>query len=221
MLVAALDTTQRVGGLVLARDGEIVESRAIQSEIGPASVIYPALQEALAAHGWALADVDVFSAASGPGSFTGIRVGLTAVKALAEVLGKPVVPLTVLEALAFAGEGEKRAVVIDGRREEVFCAVFDAELDPVVAPAVRRWEAFRAAAEPYSPLWTATDEEVFSAGGVAPLPDAANRRIVPRPAEPLALLAAKRAAANQALRPEQVEAAYIRRSDAEVNWRGP
>lgn len=222
MLLVALDTTQRVGGLALARDGEVIESRLIESEVGPASAVFPVIQEALAANGLSLADVDAYAAATGPGSFTGIRVGLTAVKALAEVLGKPVVPLTVLEALAFAGEGPPhRAAVLDGRREEVFCAVFDAELKPVVKPAVRPWESFRTRAEPHAPLWVGTDAAMFAADGAAPLPEGAGRLIVERPVEPLARLASIRAAAGETLTPERVEAAYIRRPDAEVNWRGP
>ena len=221
MLLLALDTTARVGGLALARDGELIAARTIASDDGLAAVVYPAALELLSEQGLALGDVDAYAAASGPGSFTGIRVGLTAVKALAEVQQKPVLPVTILDALAYAADAPFRAPVLDGRREEVFAAVYDAELKGLIEPAARNWEAFREQAAAHQPLWIGVDEKVFSADGAAPLEAGEARLIIERPVEPLALLASERLAAGGGIKPESVEAAYIRRPDAERNWRAP
>ncbi len=70
--------------------------------------------------------VDCFAAASGPGSFTGVRVGLACVKGLAEALGKPAVAVSNLRAIASFGTAPWRAVVLDARRGEIYGAVYDA-----------------------------------------------------------------------------------------------
>ena len=70
-----------------------------------------------------LEEIDCFAAASGPGSFTGVRVGLAAVKGLAEALGKPAVGISNLRALSLFGKAALRAVVLDARRGEVYGAV--------------------------------------------------------------------------------------------------
>ena len=73
--------------------------------------------------------MDCFAAASGPGSFTGVRVGLAAVKGLAEAAGKRVVAVSNLRALAFFGSAPLRATVIDARRGEVYAALYNSRLD--------------------------------------------------------------------------------------------
>ena len=74
-----------------------------------------------------------------PGSFTGVRIGLTAVKGLAEALGKPVVVISNLLALAACGSAPLRAAVIDARRGEVYGAVFDAGLREVLPEVVAKF----------------------------------------------------------------------------------
>jgi tRNA threonylcarbamoyladenosine biosynthesis protein TsaB len=83
-----------------------------------------------------LVEIDCFAAASGPGSFTGVRVGLSAVKGMAAALGKPAAGISNLRALASFGNLEP---AIEARRGEVYTAVYDAELrlvsPEVIAPA--------------------------------------------------------------------------------------
>src|SRR2546428_315180 len=79
----------------------------------------------------AIQDVDGFAGASGPGSFTGVRVGLTAVKGLAEATGRQVVGVSNLKALAWFGTRPLRAAVIDARRGVIYGAVYNSSLEEV------------------------------------------------------------------------------------------
>ena len=218
MIVLALDTTARRGGYALLRDGALLAERTREPQEGFATVLFSDIEGMLADVGLALEEIDVYAAASGPGSFTGIRVGLTAVKALAEVHGKPVVPVSNLEALAFAGSASRRAAVLDARRERVYAAVYDANLQPLVPEAAYVWSEFRATAGQAEFL--GLDPAVFSPDGAAPL-DHVKPTIVPNLAAFIACLAARRIAQGRGSRPEQVEANYVRRPDAERNWKVP
>jgi tRNA threonylcarbamoyladenosine biosynthesis protein TsaB len=146
LLVLAIDTTTRVGGFALARDGQILASRTLESDKGLAAALFGEIEALLAEAGVTLAEVDAFAALAGPGSFTGIRVGLAAVKALGEATGKPVLAVSNLEALAFAGEGSVRAVALPARGGDVFGAIFDSELRPLIPERQEPAETFEARA---------------------------------------------------------------------------
>src|SRR5580658_3383731 len=88
----------------------------------PASTIAAILQK----HGLAKTDIDGFIVVSGPGSFTGLRVGLAAIKALAEILQKPIVSVSLLEVVAVASCAQgKVSAVLDARRGEVFFGAYE------------------------------------------------------------------------------------------------
>src|SRR5260370_14689080 len=103
MLILAIDTSGKSGGVTLAegdaRSFRVVESCPIAGGTFSAQLV-PTIADLLGRHGFVAKDVDGFAVASGPGSFTGLRVGLSAVKGLAEVLEKPIVAVSLLEALA-------------------------------------------------------------------------------------------------------------------------
>jgi len=204
LLVLAIDTTARFGGFALALDGEIVASRTARPEDGLAAVLFGEIEALLSGAGCALEDVDLFAALSGPGSFTGIRVGLSAVKALAEAGGKPALAISNLEALAFAGEGPVRAAVLPGRRGDVFGAVFDAALRPVVSERVEPAEAFFERALALGPCWTTSDAALE-------LPEGAEARVI----APLAEAAARLACTRPGGPPEALDANYVERPAVE------
>ncbi len=104
MLVLGIDTAARRGGVALADGDRILASRRIEAPKGFGDVLYTLIEELLAEAGAALGEIELFAAASGPGSFTGVRVGLTAAKALGEALGRPVVGVSNLAALAAAAD---------------------------------------------------------------------------------------------------------------------
>jgi tRNA threonylcarbamoyladenosine biosynthesis protein TsaB len=103
MLVLAIDTSGRQGSVALARGDEksfqLIQSVAIEGGTFSAELV-PQIAELFAQHNLTKEQIDAFAAASGPGSFTGLRVGLAAIKALAEILEKPIAAVSMLEAVA-------------------------------------------------------------------------------------------------------------------------
>src|SRR4051812_24387056 len=102
-LALALDTTGESGSIALARDGAVLEEVPLYSPEGFGHLLFGEIASLLSRHGVALSAVDVFASASGPGSFTGVRVGLAAIKGLAEATQRKVVAVSNLQALAVFG----------------------------------------------------------------------------------------------------------------------
>lgn len=125
MLLLAIDTSGRQGGIALARGEdrvEIVESTPIQGGTFSAELI-PQIADLLAKYSYNAKNLQALVAVTGPGSFTGLRVGLTAVKALAEVLGIPIATVTSLEILlAAAADPDSAMAVLDAGRGELYVA---------------------------------------------------------------------------------------------------
>ena len=132
MTILALDTTSERASLALRRDGVTLAHLALDSKDGYAHLIFDAITRLLLDAGVQLHEIDCFAAASGPGSFTGVRVGLAAVKGLAAALGKPAAGISNLRALASFGNLRP---VIDARRGEVYTADYDADLR-LVSPEI-------------------------------------------------------------------------------------
>src|SRR4051812_24356597 len=131
----ALDTTADLGSLALLHDAEVIEEVPLHSPDGFAHIIFGAIEALLARHELIVHDIDCFAGATGPGSFTGVRVGLTVVKGLGDATGQPVVGISNMAVLASFGEGPLRAVVLDARRGEVYGALYDSNLR-IVQPEV-------------------------------------------------------------------------------------
>lgn len=143
MLLLAIDASGRQGGITLARGNDrefqIVESAAIQGRTFSAELI-PQVSELLSRHGLTPWQLEGLVAVTGPGSFTGLRVGLTAIKGLSEVLKLPIADVTSLEVLKAAtgsetgvlplldaGRGEVYVTIQnDGRIEELLLSIIDA-----------------------------------------------------------------------------------------------
>ncbi len=226
MVILALDTTSRSGSLSLAREEKILETVPLEASEGFGHILYQQILALLARHHLALSQVDCYAAASGPGSFTGIRVGLTAVKALAEVHAKKIVPVSNLLALASLGRGRYRAPLIDARRGEVYGAVYDERLRSVLPEVVAPWKDFLKLVAGHPVTFVAREASLFEPGGAAELgPEQAGDQhfmTVTTPlAEAVARVAAARCDSADALPPEAVDANYVRRPDAELNWKEP
>lgn len=220
--VLSLDTTSEFGSLALVAGDAVVEEFPLHAPDGFGHILYDHLRGLLDRRGWRLSDVDCFASASGPGSFTGVRVGLAAVKGLAEVTAKPAVAVSNLAAVASFGSLALRAVVLDARRGEIYGAVYDAALQPVLPETVVSF-----------PKWLASlpqGELEFLSTGFAPFRLAltgtrfenALVTAVPRSlAAAIGRIAAFRLGAGLAQDPAALDANYVRHSDAELFWKGP
>src|SRR5687767_7395786 len=99
MLVLALDTTTRQGSVALAREGDILGSGAGDAAITHGARLPGDLARLLGQHGLRIADVDLFAVAAGPGSFTGLRIGIATMQGLALGNGKPLAGVSALDAI--------------------------------------------------------------------------------------------------------------------------
>lgn len=130
VLTLSLDTSSLVGSLAILRDDALLGVVSTTSEENYSSRMFRHLEFLLHDLSLKLSDFDLFSVAAGPGSFTGLRVGLTAAKGWAEVFGKPVVGVSALEAVAAqavpAGSSSVSTVipVLDARRGQIYCAFY-------------------------------------------------------------------------------------------------
>jgi tRNA threonylcarbamoyladenosine biosynthesis protein TsaB len=212
----ALDTTGEFGSIALSQGDCIIEEVPLHSPEGFAHIVFGEIRHVLDRHGLTLQGLDGFASASGPGSFTGVRVGLTAAKGLAEATGRRVVSVSNLEALAWFGTRSMRATLLDARRGEIYGAVFDASLTPVCEEVVTPLSA-----------WLATlpkgDIEIITSGYSLPghttqIPVVDAGRTL---AGAIARIAAGRWAAGLAKDPAEIDANYVRRSDAELLWKVP
>jgi tRNA threonylcarbamoyladenosine biosynthesis protein TsaB len=219
-LILSIDTTHEFGSIALLEQGELIEETLLHSPDGFGHVLFGHLLRLFDRHGRTVDDVACFAAASGPGSFTGVRIGLACVKGLAEATGRKVVTVSNLEALARFGAARQRAVVLDARRGEVYGAVFDTEGQALREPVVARF-----------PAWLETlpdgDIEFISSDFNAFRPALDNTRFknakittAPRAlAAAIGSIAQERFSTGLARDPAEIDADYVRRSDAELFWK--
>jgi tRNA threonylcarbamoyladenosine biosynthesis protein TsaB len=138
MRILAFDCAGAQCAAALLADGKKLAARSIVAERGHAQLLIPMLSDLLEDAGLAFADIDRFGVTTGPGSFTGIRVALAAAHGLKLGTGKPIVGVTVFEAMAAATQTipTRLLVAIDSRRAEVFVQLFDARGKPLAEPAI-------------------------------------------------------------------------------------
>jgi tRNA threonylcarbamoyladenosine biosynthesis protein TsaB len=212
-VILAIDTTREFGSIALLDDGEILEEILLHAEDGFGHILYGHLATLLDRHACSVDDIDCFAAAGGPGSFTGVRVGLACVKGLAEATGKPMAAVSNLQAMAAFGSGPLRATVLDARRGEIYGAVYNAELHPVMPEMVMNLPDWLRTL-PEGPIEFIVEQD-FSP--VLPVVTKAPRAI----AGAIARIAALQLLRGLAIDAAQADANYIRRSDAELLWKAP
>lgn len=213
MIALAIDTSHEFGSLALASETAILEETLLHEPGGFSGILFEQIGALLGRHNLHPADIDLFAAAAGPGSFTGVRIGLTAAKALAEAHAKPCFGVSNLAAMAESGACSARAVFLDARRGEVYGSVFGA--DEVVAPFgdwiaslpdVREFLAFD-----FTPFEAALAQSRFA--------DCVRTRVPRAIAGAIAKLAIARHSAGDLGDPAALDANYVRRSDAELLWK--
>jgi tRNA threonylcarbamoyladenosine biosynthesis protein TsaB len=222
MLLLAVDTSGKQGSIALARCGagencarveiEIVEVVPLSGGTFSAQLV-PQIAALLEKHGYSKSDLGGFAVASGPGSFTGLRVGLAAIKALAEVLHKPIAAVSLLEAVASSGAARGRVLAaLDAGRGDVYAG--DYELAPKLQMHSERLlsrEEFVAEATGKAVVTPdATLAEIARAAGI-PV-----ERIECPNSGVIARLGWEHLRRGETVSPEELEANYIRHSDAEI-----
>ena len=161
MKILALTTSTPRFGAALVDGATVVASAEHDEEMKHAERLFPAVERVLAEAGWRREQLDAIACDIGPGSFTGVRVGLASAKGMALALDVPLWPVGSLEAMAAAAfalapDGpDSVGCALDARRGELFFAVYGRELQPRLSPehcvqdaAVRRIESLD-----LGPMW--------------------------------------------------------------------
>ena len=131
MNILAVDTSGPVAGVAVLSQGQIVYEGAAVNRMTHSVNLMPMIDEALTRSGLPMEEIGLFAAVTGPGSFTGVRIGVSAVKGMAHGAGKPCLGIDALEALA-AGAGIGVICPIqDARAGQVYGAVFSADMPPL------------------------------------------------------------------------------------------
>jgi tRNA threonylcarbamoyladenosine biosynthesis protein TsaB len=217
-LVLAADTTHEFGSIALVDAGAALQEVLLHSAEGFGHILYEHLARLLDTAGVVLSDIACFACASGPGSFTGVRVGLACIKGLAEAQCRPVVPVSNLAALARFGATPLRAVVMDARRGDIYGALYDHLGNPVLAESVGRFRNWLETLPDGIQEFVSTDFDPFRPALAGTR--FAGARIVTAPRALAAVIGQigwERFLSGQALDPAAVDANYIRRSDAELS----
>jgi tRNA threonylcarbamoyladenosine biosynthesis protein TsaB len=216
MLTLAVDTTGEYGSIALADSHGVREEILLHQPQGFSGVLFAHIQLLLARQSVTLNQIELFAGASGPGAFTGVRVGLAAMKGLGEVLSKPVVAVSNLRALAEYGKSEVRATVIDARRGEVFAALFNDKGEQVIAEQVIPFQQLLGLLSDYKFEWISSGFDAF-------LPAVTGTRFerfpVTRAPRAIAGTIAALAIRGPLTDAAAIEANYVRRSDAELLWK--
>ena len=127
MNIVAIDTSGPAASCAVLIDGEIVQSIAMNRGLTHSETIMPALDACMSAARLSCDQVDCFATVAGPGSFTGVRIGVCAVKGLAHAWNRPCARIDALETLAMNYQGFDGIAcpILDARRGQVYCAAFD------------------------------------------------------------------------------------------------
>lgn len=223
-----MDTASPSGSIAVLRDDKLIGAISTTSDETYSSRLFRQLEFLLGELKLSVKAFDLFAVNAGPGSFTGLRVGLTAVKGWAETYGKAAVGISGLEAVAAQCRADLLVPVLDARRGEVYFGLYDREAGALV----RRGEDRVASPEE---LLAALDECMASAARVIVSPDFAllgqieselrqrgvpNERVSPVLAPVIGRLAHQRALKGNTVDALALDANYVRRSDAELHWKG-
>jgi len=228
MRVLALDTTTRAGSVALVVDDRLVEERIGDPSRGHAERLPAEIVDVVAAHGLALGDMDLFAVATGPGSFTGLRIGIATIQGAAFVHGRSVVGIPALEALAhIAADGRAAGALVgawmDAHRHEVFSALYrvtaaaafesdrlteiDAPTAGEPAALLARWRAMGQAPDVFVGDGADMYRAVVGDAAVAGAPAIAGA---------IGRMATARARRGAAIAPAALHPFYVRRTDAEI-----
>jgi len=232
VFILALDTCDARGSVALLRGNTLLQLEAHNTPEDYSSWLLPAVTRVLESSALNPADIETYAVAAGPGSFTGVRVGLTTVKAWSEVYGRPIAAVSRLEALAAESTGSAPyvAAFVDARRNQIFAAMYRREgsellpLDEEMVIAPDKFLEFCMARSGSDKTdWVSTDPECLTqtpewSARAATSTDSVQKvalLLAPRIGQ-LGYRLAQQGRLTDAL---SLDANYIRRSDAELFWK--
>ncbi|HWF13858.1 MAG TPA: tRNA (adenosine(37)-N6)-threonylcarbamoyltransferase complex dimerization subunit type 1 TsaB [Candidatus Acidoferrales bacterium] len=238
MLILAVDTSTRTGSAAILRDTEVLAEVSGYEETLYSNRLFRDIATLQERANFNLDQVDVFAVAAGPGSFTGLRVGLTAVKAWSEVHGKPIAAISGLEAIAYESLADMApealsasfiAPFLDARRGQIFGAVYkrgtghDTELQLVSDESILSLDEYldlvkREAGQRVA-LVSPTPDVLPAARIEEVLPGQRTITVSAALAPAIGRLGFERARRGDLVDAITLDANYVRRSDAEAAWK--
>jgi tRNA threonylcarbamoyladenosine biosynthesis protein TsaB len=234
MRVLALDTTTRELSAAVVEDDRVLAEHIGDHARAHAERLPGDLLRVLSEADAELSSIDIFAVAAGPGSFTGLRIGIATMQGLAFVNERRIVAVSALEALAHAADaatsgdririGRTIAAWIDARRRDVFTALYRVSAGPAFSRDRLVEIEEPTSGDPAATLarWTAAGAapDVFIGCGAVLYADLIGdrARVVPRPplAAVIGRVAVQRATSGDAVDPADVRPLYVRRPDAEL-----
>jgi tRNA threonylcarbamoyladenosine biosynthesis protein TsaB len=222
-LILAVETATLAGSLAVTRGAEVIGSLEGDPAVSHSNTLLADVDKLLARTGVVLTDVDLFAVAAGPGSFTGLRIGIATIKALAVTLNRPCAAVPTLQAVALAGGASKTTVaLLPAGRGEVFAQSYSVSADAVTALDEPAHISPQKMIDKYGSLETAL---WCGEGAIAQREliesSAAGRQwqIAPRTdnlARYVAALALTNFQRDELIAPDALQAIYVRPSDAEL-----
>ncbi len=227
MITLGLETTTKTGSVALVKSGQILAEQTLAGEMNHSEKLLPAVEKILAGRKLKYKDLDRVAASTGPGSFTGLRIGLTVARAIAQMLDIEVVGVPTLDSLAF-GQAPIAPVLcplIPGLREQVYYSFYRyrpagqwqsvskinlGALDQVIDSARAKHQVVVFTGEGLEIHQTALQESLGALAIFAP------RRQWPPSAGQIALLGETRKPQAWA----RIVPLYVRPSEAELHWKG-
>jgi tRNA threonylcarbamoyladenosine biosynthesis protein TsaB len=238
MLILAIDTSSRTGSAALLRDCEVLAEVSGYEETLYSNRLFRDIDLLKKRADFRLSQIDVFAVAAGPGSFTGLRVGLTAVKAWAEVHRKPIAAVSGLEAIAAeslmnkpsgTADGHFIAPFLDARRGQIFGAIYrrvsgtDMGLALTTDESILSPDEFLELVKGKSPepidLVSPTPDVLSAARIEEVLPGVRVIQVTAALAPAIGRLGFERAKRGELVNAISLDANYVRRSDAEAAWK--
>lgn len=221
MKILAVDTSSAVASAALVEDDKLICECVLNNKLTHSQTIMPMIDDVFRKSELKPGDIDVFAAAYGPGSFTGLRIGVTTVKGLAHAAGKPTVGVNTLEALAYNLPFCEYIIspIMDARREQVYNAFYRAENGTVKEITAPRAVALSECLEELKEL---NEKVVFLGDGVPVFREkirevlGENALFAPQVANAQRASAVAEAAKNKsAVRYSELVPVYLRQSQAE------
>lgn len=219
MLILGVDTSGKHGSIALVDCGD---DKCAPLDVAPleggtfSAELVPRIAALLQKHRRSKHEIDAFAVVSGPGSFTGLRVGLATIKALAEIFGKPIVPVSLLEAVAVAGGSEGRIhAALEAGRGEIYVGTYEVQGGTATCISEQVVVVGDLANHVTNGYIVTPDQNLAD---VIALKGIRVHNAAPLRADDIVRIGFRKLQRGESVGPEILDATYIRRSEAEIKF---